>query len=217
MVKFKAKGAVVKVKICGITNLQDALAAVNAGCDALGFIFYKKSPRYIAPAEAAELIRQLPKGMVKIGVFVNSSEKTIKRIAKFCRLDMLQLHGNESVKFCQKFKDHKVIKVFRIKERLDLEKILKYRTFAYLFDTYRKDSIGGTGKKFDWGVLKYLPCIKQPIFLSGGLSKDNVLEAIKTVHPDWIDASSSLESSPGKKNLRRVKEFIRVAKSKVQL
>lgn len=206
-------GVGVKVKICGITNLQDAFQAAALGCDAMGFVFYKKSPRYLSPAKAREIIRQLPREIIKIGVFVNAGEKTVKRIAKFCRLDILQFHGDESWQFCQKFKGYKIIKAFRIKDRLDLGKILKYKTFAYLFDTFIKNKIGGTGKKFNWEILKHLPRIKQPIFLSGGLNSRNVLGAIKSIRPEWVDASTSLESAPGKKDHCKLKDFIKVAKS----
>jgi phosphoribosylanthranilate isomerase len=202
----------VKVKICGITNLEDALVSVDAGCDALGFVFYKRSSRYIAPEKAKYIIQRLPKNIIKIGVFVNAKEKTIKRIAKFCGLDILQLHGNESAKFCNKFDGYKIIKVFRVKNKIDLGRILKYRTSAYLFDTFVESKMGGTGRSFDWELLRYLDDIKQPFFLSGGLNEKNVLRAIKTVRPKWIDVSSSLEINPGKKNYKKIRNFIQLIK-----
>jgi len=202
----------VKVKICGITNLEDARAAIDAGCDALGFVFYRKSPRYIAPQRVKEIIRNLPKAIIKIGVFVNAKEKTIKNIAKLCNLDILQFHGDESPNFCKKFGDYRVIKVFRIKDKVDLQDILRYKTFAYLFDTFVKDKFGGSGKKFNWGLLKYVDEIKQPVFISGGLNASNVKEAIKSVHPEWVDVSTSVEASTGKKDSRKVREFIRTAR-----
>ena len=128
----------VKVKIAGITNIEDARAAIKAGCDALGFIFFKKSPRYIAPEKASEIIRQLPKGVITIGVFCGAKEAEIKKIAKQCALDALQFHGGESAAFCRKFKNYKIIKVFRIKDTIDVNTIKKYNTFACLFDTYAK-------------------------------------------------------------------------------
>ena len=203
----------VKVKICGITNFKDAMASVNSGCDALGFVFYKKSPRYIAPGKARDIIRILPKRVIKIGVFVNAEEKTIKNIAKLCNLDILQFHGDESPNFCKKFGDYKVIKVFRIKDKIDLQDILSYKTFAYLFDTFLKSRAGGTGKKFNWKLLSNIDNkIDCPVFLSGGLNAKNVKEAIKSVRPDWVDVSGSLETSRGKKDSNRVKEFIKAAK-----
>lgn len=202
-----------KVKICGITNLQDALFSAKAGCDALGFMFYKKSPRYIRPEDAAQIIKKIPKNVIKIGVFVNSQEAVIRKIAKLCLLNILQFHGNESADFCRRFKDYKVIKVFRIKDRIDLDKISKYKTFAYLFDSFAKSKFGGTGISFNWKLLEHLSGIKQAIFLAGGINCNNVLEAIKTAHPDWVDASSSLELSPGKKDHIKVKKFIHEAKN----
>lgn len=198
----------VRVKICGITNLEDAQASVDAGCDALGFVFYKKSPRYITPKKAQNIIRNLPKKIKKIGVFVNAQEKEIRRIAKLCHLDMLQFHGNESPGFCKRLHNYRIIKAFRIKDRINLEEILKYRTFAYLFDTFINSKFGGTGKKFNWRLLGQMDDLKHPVFLSGGLTRRNVKEAIKYVHPDWVDASSSVEIRPGKKNCKKVRKFI---------
>jgi len=203
----------VKVKICGITNLEDAINAVESGCDGLGFMFYKKSPRYISPHKAKDIIRLLPPDTIRIGVFVNLHEKTIKRIAELCNLNILQFHGNESPEFCQRFFNYKIIKVFRVRNKIDLKQLIKYKTFAYLFDTFVKSKIGGTGKIFDWSVLtRELGGIKKTIFLSGGLNEKNVSQAIKAVKPEWVDASSSLEIKPGKKDYKKVKNFIKAAK-----
>ncbi len=201
-----------KVKICGITNLKDALAAVEAGSDALGFVFYKKSPRYIAPKKAREIIKNLPENLKKVGVFVNAGEKTIKEIAGLCGLDMLQFHGDETPGFCSLFKNYKIIKAFRIKNKIDLSKILKYNVFAYLFDTYIKSRYGATGKSFNWGLLRCLKSIDRPVFLSGGLNAGNVKKAIKSIQPEWLDVSSSVEVMPGVKDPKKVKEFIKKAK-----
>jgi phosphoribosylanthranilate isomerase len=202
----------VKVKICGITNTEDALASVDAGCDALGFVFYKKSPRYILPAQAKKIINALPKGVVKIGVFVNSKEEEIRRTAKLCDLNMIQLHGKESPGFCNRLKDFKVIKAFRINDNVNLGKIPRYNTYAYLFDTFVKSKIGGTGRIFDWRLVRNLKNIKQPIFLSGGLTEKNVLKAIAYLKPAWVDVSSSVEIEPGKKDQYKVRKFIKAAK-----
>lgn len=203
----------VKVKICGITNLEDAQAAVKSGCDALGFVFYKKSPRYISPEATRDIIKNLPENIIRIGVFVNEKEKQIRRIAKLCNLGMLQFHGDESPSFCKRFASYKVIKAFRIREKLDLSKILRYNTFAYLFDTFVKHKPGGTGARFNWDLLTRLD-IKQPIFLSGGLTEKNVQQAIKIAHPDWVDVSTSVELRPGKKDYKKVKNFIKAVKNK---
>lgn len=206
-------GDMVKVKVCGITNLKDARASVEAGCDALGFVFYKKSPRYITPEKAKAIIRELPTHIIKIGVFANSAQKFVKKIAKICSLDILQFHGNETVEFCNNFKDYKVIKAFRVKDRIALEHIAQYNTFAYLFDTFSKTKMGGTGRKFDWSLIRHVDGLKKPIFLSGGLHKENVKEAIEAVHPDWVDVSSSVELEPGKKDHKKVKKFIQAVKN----
>ena len=202
-----------KVKVCGITNPEDALNCVQAHCDALGFIFYRKSSRYISPEKACSIIRKIPKRVKKIGVFVNSRQEAIKRIAKLCSLDILQFHGNESPEFCRKFKNYKIVKVFRIKNRIDIKDILKYNTFGYLFDAFSSEKYGGTGKKFNWGLLRYIKDIKKPVFLSGGINEKNVRKAINSVHPDWVDASSSLEIKPGRKNSEKVRRFIKEAKT----
>ncbi|KPK96852.1 MAG: hypothetical protein AMJ95_12055 [Omnitrophica WOR_2 bacterium SM23_72] len=202
----------VKVKICGITNLEDAKAAINAGCDALGFVFYRKSRRYILPFRARGIIRVLDKNILKVGVFVDAQEKTIKNIANSCALDILQFHGKETPAFCLKFPGFKVIKAFRVKHRIGLADLLKYKTFGYLFDTFVDSQPGGTGRTFDWSLLKFSSKIKKPVFLSGGLNKRNVRKAIRIVRPEWVDVSSSVESKPGKKDSKKVREFIKAAK-----
>lgn len=202
----------VKVKICGITNLEDALLSYFAGADALGFIFYKKSPRYIRPVKAANIARILPKKIKLIGVFVNEKAATVKKIAKLCDLDMLQFHGEESPEYCQKFKGYKVIKVFRVGKKEDLANRAKYKTFAYLFDSFSKDKLGGTGNKFNWKILAQAVRMKPVVFLSGGLSAANVKEAVKLLKPDWVDASSSLELNPGKKDYQKIEKFIQSIK-----
>jgi phosphoribosylanthranilate isomerase len=203
---------VVKIKICGITNLQDALSCVNAGSDALGFVFYKKSSRYIPPEQASLIIRRIPKRVIKVGVFVDEKEEKIRKTAQSCSLDILQFHGSEKPEFCQRFKDWKVIKAFRVKGCVDKRRIAKYNTFAYLFDTFTKAEAGGTGKVFNWRSLSHLDTWGRPIFLSGGLTAENVLRAIRCVSPSWVDVSSSVERSAGRKDIKKVKKFIKEAK-----
>ncbi len=201
----------VKVKICGITNLEDALVSLFNKADALGFVFYKKSPRYISPLKANNISAILPKNIYRVGVFVDEDINKVKKIARLCNLDMLQFHGNETVEYCRKFKGYKIIKAFPIKERLDLTKLLAYKGCAYLFDTYSKTQAGGTGKKFNWNLLRNLDKIKAPVFLSGGLTSRNVRQAIQLLKPDWVDASSALESRPGKKDHKKIKRFIQAS------
>lgn len=202
----------VKVKICGITNLEDALAAFFSGADAIGFVFYKKSPRYIDPLKVRNISRILPKKLIKVGVFVDEKESKIKSISKMCDLDMLQFHGSESPEFCSRFKGYKVIKAFRVKDKLELEELKKYKIFACLFDAFSKNKVGGTGKKFNWNLLPKKSKIKHPVFLSGGLSAKNIKSALKEVNPDWVDLSSSVEYKPGKKNHKKIKSFIKIIK-----
>lgn len=198
----------VKVKICGITNLEDALFSYFAGAGALGFVFYKKSPRYIHPRQAENISKILPKKILRVGVFVDEKMSTVRRIAREVRLDMLQFHGQESPAYCRKFKDYKVIKAFRIGKKEDLDKVLQYKTFAYLFDSFSNTSLGGTGKKFNWKILAQAVRMKPVVFISGGLTSGNVIKAVSLLKPDWVDVSSSLESSSGKKDYRKVKRFI---------
>jgi phosphoribosylanthranilate isomerase len=198
----------VKIKICGITNLEDALFSFFSGADAIGFVFYKKSPRFIEPLKAGNISRILPKKTLKVGVFVDEKPARVKKIARLCKLGALQFHGNESAEYCNKFKGYKVIKAFRIKNNLDLPGILKYKTFGYLFDAFSKNLAGGTGKKFNWNLLKNIDKIGGQVFLSGGLSSANVKGALNKLHPDWVDVSSGVESSSGEKSHKKIKKFI---------
>jgi len=210
---------VVKVKVCGITNLEDALACLFLGAHALGFVFYKKSPRYISPGAAGNIAKILPKKIKRVGVFVNQSVPSVKRIAKLCNLDMLQFHGSETPEYCQKFVGYKVIKAFRVSKKEDLSAISKHKVFAYLFDSFSNNKLGGTGNKFNWKILAQSGRIepvnlshgenKKPVvFLSGGLTPGNVAGAIKLLKPDWVDASSGLEIKPGKKDHKKIEKFI---------
>jgi len=202
----------VKVKICGITNLEDALAALFCGADAIGFVFYKKSQRYIDPLRAANISRILPKGILRVGVFVDEDRASVKKIARLCGLDMLQFHGGESADYCRSFKGHKVIKAIPVADGLDLKGLSAWRGCGLLFDTCSKGAFGGTGKKFNWHLLGNPDKIKGTVFISGGLTCANVGKAVKMFRPDWVDASSCLESSPGKKDHKKIERFIRAAR-----
>jgi len=200
---------VVKVKICGITNLEDALASLFAGANAIGFVFYDKSPRFISPERAANISRILPKKIKRVGVFVNEEAAKVKKIAKLCNLDLLQFHGQESPEYCRKFKGYKIIKAFRINDKEDLAGVSRYKTFAYLFDSFSRTKLGGTGKKFNWKILAQTAKMEPIVFLSGGLAAGNVRKAIKLAKPDWVDVSSSLEIRPGKKDHKKIEKFMR--------
>ena len=202
----------VKIKICGITNLEDALAGFFAGADALGFIFYAKSPRFINWHQAQNISRILPKKILRVGVFVDEDISTVKKIAQACRLDILQFHGQESPAYCRKFKEYKIIKAFRIATAKDLDNLAGYKTWAYLFDSFSRAKPGGTGNKFNWKILAQAARMKPVIFVSGGLTAGNVARAVKLLKPDWVDVSSSLELKPGKKNHRKIKRFIQALK-----
>ncbi len=200
----------VRVKICGITNAKDAEDAVSFGADALGFIF-AKSPRRIAPAEARKIIKTLGPWVAAVGVFVNESPEKIKRIASFCGLSVIQLHGDESPADVKKLSDFKLIKAFRVGEGFDFSFLRKYAVDAFLFDTKIEGLFGGSGRKFDWNVLKSKKMGK-PLILSGGLDPSNVRKAVSLLFPYGVDVSSGVERSPGKKDSEKVKEFIRNAK-----
>lgn len=201
-----------RIKICGITNLKDALAVAAFKPHALGFIFYRPSPRYISPREAKEIIAKVPAVIQKVGVFVNAKEKTVKRIAGDLKLDILQFHGGESPQFCRRFKKYKIIKVIRVKDRGSLKNIQAYRTWGVLFDTYRNNLYGGSSRRFAWELLKGLKSDKE-IFLSGGLNPANVQRAIEYVRPSWVDVSSSLERKPGRKDIKKVEKFIQTVRA----
>lgn len=204
----------VKIKICGITNKEDALRAARLGVWALGFNFYKKSPRYVAPETAKKIIQSLPKKVISIGVFVNQREGDIKCIAKSCGLKALQFHGDETPVFCKKFKGFLTVKAIRLKNLASLAKASKYKTDFLLFDTYQKDFFGGTGKSFDWNFLEDKRILRRKVILSGGLSPENIGRAVKNVRAYAFDAASGVERRPGKKCQRLMKKFFNNAKGK---
>lgn len=198
------------VKICGITNVADAHAAVEAGADALGFNFYRPSPRYIAPPDARAIVDQLPESILKIGVFVNEDLKSLSQVVTEARLSAVQLHGNESPEYCRELAPTYVIKAFGATNNLNLE---GYDVDAIMLDT--KDDLlhGGTGRVFDWSIAQRATSSVPKLFLAGGLSPENVAEAITRVRPYAVDACSSLEVRLGKKNHERVRAFVKAVRS----
>ena len=197
-----------KIKICGITNKIDALNAASLGVDMLGFVFYEKSKRYVEPKVAEDIINELPPSIRKVGVFVDEGKDTVLEIAQDTLLDTLQFHGDETPEYCASFKEkYKVIKAFRLKDKNDLKKINDYGTDLFLLDTYKRDSIGGTGETFDWKILKDFEILK-PMILSGGLTPANVGSAIKEVAPYGVDVSTGIEELPGKKSAELMKKFV---------
>ncbi len=201
-----------KVKICGITNLEDALLSVKFGADALGFNFYQKSPRYITAEKTLEIVEKLPKNVFKVGVFVNETLENIISIAKIAKLDTLQLHGEESPDFAKQLKektDLEIIKAFRISSVFKPEDVLHYQTDAILLDAYNPKEHGGTGETFDWSIAKEVKKLIPKMYLAGGLSPDNVANAIFEVKPFAVDVCSGIESLKGKKDKDKVEAFLK--------
>ena len=197
----------VKVKICGMTNLKDALLAAESGADAVGFIFYKESPRNISPKEVKKIVVQLPPFVEAVGVFVNETSDKVNRIAEQCRLTAVQLHGNESPAFCRRIKG-RVVKAFRVKDAKSLKEISGYDVSGFLLDSHNDGGRGGTGQVFDWNLA--LRVKKQgPVILAGGLNPHNVYTAIHRVKPYGVDVCSGVEKSTGVKDPQKISEFIR--------
>ncbi len=196
----------VKVKVCGITNLKDALAAEKAGADIIGFIF-ARSPRRLKPAAAKKIIRGLKLSTMKAGVFVNESPDRVHAVAGDLKLNIVQLHGDENREYIKKIKNVKIIKAVRVKNVRDVKRAVKLysrRVFALLFDTFSAKARGGTGRAFNWKILRR---VKAPYFLAGGLNADNAKKAKKLLRPYGFDVNSGIESRPGKKDLKKMKSF----------
>lgn len=200
-----------KVKICGITNPEDALTAVEAGADALGFVFYKESPRHIFPEEASRIINLLPPFVQAVGLFVNEEPETVNQISRLCRLGLVQLHGDETPEYCASI-ESRIMKAFRVRSLTCLGPIADYRLSGCLLDAYSPSFYGGTGTSFNWEIAHEAVQRGHRIVLAGGLTPDNVSEAIRQVKPWGVDVSSGVESAPGRKDTNKVREFIRNAK-----
>jgi len=202
------------IKICGITNIDDARAAVAAGADALGFNFYNRSPRYIAPPAAREIIEQLPSSILTVGVFVNEdSPESVKKIASEAGVTAFQLHGDESPAYCRELSDRYVIKTLTVSGDFDIQMLQDYDVNAIMLDTRDNNLRGGTGRVFDWSVAIEVNKVVPKLFLAGGLSPENISEAIELVRPYAVDACSALEDRPGIKNHERMRAFVELARS----
>ncbi|OGW16065.1 MAG: N-(5'-phosphoribosyl)anthranilate isomerase [Nitrospinae bacterium RIFCSPLOWO2_12_FULL_45_22] len=202
----------IKVKICGITNLDDALDAIEAGADALGFVFYPPSPRYIPPEILRQWIGQLPPFVTKVGVFVDEKLDNIIQISELCRIVVVQLHGHESTDLCKQV-PKPVIKAFRLRSEEDLATLLPYSNntvSALLLDSYSEKIPGGTGRSFDWNLAKQAKAYGR-IILAGGLSPENVRQAVIEVQPYAVDVSTGVELSLGKKDKTLMKRFVKEA------
>jgi phosphoribosylanthranilate isomerase len=200
---------IVRVKVCGITNLEDALAAVKLGADALGFVF-APSPRQVSWQQVANIVAQLPPFVCKVGVFVDSELEEVRETMKVCDLDLAQLHGSESPDFCRALFP-RVIKAFRVKDESIIQILPGYKVKAYLLDSYDAKLKGGTGRSFDWDIAKEATGYG-PIILSGGLNPENVRQGIISVQPYAVDVSSGVESEPGKKDHGKLRAFLEAAK-----
>jgi phosphoribosylanthranilate isomerase len=199
----------VRVKICGITNAADALAAIDAGANLLGFNFYEKSPRYISEAEAAKIRSQLPKKVEAVGIFVNSSPEEVAERCKSLKLNAAQLHGDETPEIVAEVaRTGPVIKVFRVEPDFQIESLGAYPdAFAFLFDAAHTGQYGGTGHSTDWDIAQRA-AVGHRIILAGGLKVENVAAAVRIVRPYAVDVASGIESKPGKKDHGLLREFI---------
>lgn len=199
-----------KVKICGITSPADALAAAEAGADALGFMFYPPSPRFISNAAACEIIRELPPFIARVGVFVDPTEEQVRQAIAETGIDALQFHGNETPDFCRRF-GLKTLKAFRVRDAESLRETITFTAEAWLLDSYVAGQLGGTGARFNWDLATEA-AQRHCVILAGGLTPENAAEAVRKVRPYGLDVSSGVESAPGRKDTAKVRAFIAAAK-----
>ena len=207
-----------KVKICGITNLEDARHSIACGADALGFNFYDKSPRYISTDMAKRIIEQLPDTIEIVGVFVNEKTDRIVEIADAAKLDMIQLHGDETPEFTSEvavITGLPVIKAFRVSPDFTVNDLADYETDAILLDAFSADQHGGTGKIFNWNVAREVSKSGRKLYLAGGLSAANITDAVTAVRPYAVDACSLLEREPGRKDHDKVAAFVAAVKKTI--
>ena len=201
------------IKICGITNLSDALAAVDAGADALGFNFYRPSPRHITPQRAHEIIARLPSHILTVGVFVNEeSAESVRQISTAAGVSALQLHGDESPEYCAQLADQHVIKVLGVGNGFSVSQAVAFPVEAIMLDARDDKLHGGTGRVIDWSTAQQVRTLVPKLFLAGGLSPENVRQAIVAVSPYAVDACSALEDAPGTKNHDRVRAFVKAVR-----
>lgn len=205
----------VRVKICGITNLDDARLAADLGAHALGFIFYPRSPRSVAPDAAREIIRALPPFVLSVGVFVDEEAGVVRELAATVGLDWVQLHGRESPDYCKSL-GRRVIKGFRVKSEDIFRELGEYQgaVQAFLLDTYKPGLPGGTGETFDWDLARRAATFG-PIILAGGLTADNIAEAVRVARPAAVDVASGVEAAPGRKDPGRLGEFFQAIRERL--
>jgi phosphoribosylanthranilate isomerase len=204
------------VKICGITNLEDALWAVECGADMLGFNFYGKSQRYVEPNLAREIVSSVPERVLKVGVFVNMEEHRISEFVDLVGLTAVQMHGNEDRAFIDELRKNTeatLIKAMRVHKDFLANSVCEYGVDAVLLDSYSTDKYGGTGAVFDWTTATAVKELVPALYLAGGLTPENVSDAVRTVRPYAVDVASGVESSPRKKDRRKIEAFIENAKN----
>ncbi|PLX79816.1 MAG: phosphoribosylanthranilate isomerase [Desulfuromonas sp.] len=199
-----------RVKICGITNKEDALHAVASGADALGFVFYDGSPRCVSREQVAAIVADLPPLVTTVGLFVNAARETISETIRVCGLNVIQLHGDETPEECS-YSGVKVVKALRLRQQSGLAEAARFSNQTLLVDAYVPGEYGGTGSLSDWELARQL-AVQRPIILAGGLTPENVAAGINAVKPYAVDVSSGVEASPGKKDPRKVTLFIKKAK-----
>lgn len=206
--------APVRVKICGLTNTDDAVFAAEAGADALGFVFYPTSPRRVTPEQVAEIIRRLPPYVRTVGVFHNQDEQAIRAVVEQCGLDAVQLQGEEPPALCERL-GSRVIKAIHMKDRDSLAAMGTYKVRAFLLDTYSPPGTGGqpggTGRMFDWSLAVAAKPYGR-VIVAGGLTPENVRQAVEQVQPYGVDVSSGVERSPGRKDPEKVRRFVTAAR-----
>jgi phosphoribosylanthranilate isomerase len=201
----------VKVKICGVTTVSDAQAAVQAGADAVGLMFYSGSPRHVEMETAQEIARSLPSSVIRVGVFVDPNPSDVFAAIQTCGLNLLQFHGAETSQFCQQF-GVMTMKAFRARNAESLIPLADFAADAFLLDSYVPDKPGGTGETFNWDLAVEAKKFGRPIFLAGGLTPQNVAAAIRAVQPFAVDVSSGVEISPGRKDPEKIRDFIAAAR-----
>jgi phosphoribosylanthranilate isomerase len=203
---------VVQIKICGITNIEDALAATSAGADALGFVFHPQSRRYVTPDQARDIIGSLPPAVCTVGVFVNMAAVEVLQIAELCGLDFIQLHGGETREYCRRFPRERLIKALSFGSEEEISSAADYPVKAFLVDAHDPVRFGGTGKTCDWN-LAGKAAARYPLILAGGLCEENIHAALEAVRPLAVDISSGVEAWPGKKDHEKIKSVIAAVKS----
>lgn len=204
----------IRVKICGITSIEDALAAVDAGADALGFVLHRTSPRAVTPERIRTIVRELPPFVIPVGVFVNEPVETVREMMEACGLMLAQLHGDESAAYCEAL-GRPALRGIRLRDRDSVSAIAGYRSCTsvrgFVVDAFSDEGYGGTGRLANWSLAAEA-ARHAPVLLAGGLTPENVEEAVQTVHPYGVDVSSGVEAGPGKKDHEKLRAFVRAAK-----